>query len=41
MPYVNIKVTREGTSPDRAGVTPLQHARRRGYAAMVAVLERR
>ena len=26
MPYVNIKVTREGTSPDRAGVTPEQKA---------------
>jgi ankyrin repeat protein len=24
---------------DRSGVTPLQHARRRGYAAMVRVLE--
>jgi ankyrin repeat protein len=24
---------------DRAGVTPLEHARRRGYAAMVAILE--
>ena len=26
---------------DRDGATPLDHARRRGYAAMVAVLERR
>jgi 4-oxalocrotonate tautomerase len=26
MPYVNIKVTREGTSPDHAGVTPEQKA---------------
>jgi 4-oxalocrotonate tautomerase len=26
MPYVNIKVTREGTSPDRASVTPEQKA---------------
>ena len=25
--------------PDRQGVTPLEHARRRGYAEMVAVLE--
>jgi len=24
--------------PDRAGVTPLEHARRRGYAAMVTLL---
>ena len=26
MPYVNIKVTREGTTPDRASVTPEQKA---------------
>lgn len=26
MPYVNIKVTREGTTPDRKGVTPEQKA---------------
>ena len=26
MPYVNIKVTREGTTPDRQGVTPEQKA---------------
>ncbi len=26
MPYVNIKVTREGTSPDQATVTPEQKA---------------
>jgi len=26
MPYVNIKVTREGTSPDQPGVTPEQKA---------------
>ncbi len=26
MPYVNINVTREGTSPDRASVTPDQKA---------------
>ena len=26
MPYVNIKVTREGTSPDSQGVTPEQKA---------------
>ena len=25
--------------PDRDGVTPLAHARQRGYAAMVAILE--
>jgi ankyrin repeat protein len=25
---------------DRQGVTPLQHARRSGYKAMVAILER-
>ncbi len=24
---------------DRAGVTPLMHARRRGYTAMIAILE--
>jgi len=26
MPYVNIKVTREGTTPDQKGVTPEQKA---------------
>ena len=26
MPYVNIKVTREGTTPDRQSVTPEQKA---------------
>jgi 4-oxalocrotonate tautomerase len=26
MPYVNIKVTREGTTPDRKGVSPEQKA---------------
>ena len=26
---------------DREGVTPLQHAKRRGYAAMVRILEAR
>jgi len=26
MPYVNIKVTREGTTPDRKSVTPEQKA---------------
>jgi ankyrin repeat protein len=25
---------------DRAGVTPLEHARRRGYAAMVEILQK-
>ena len=25
---------------DRQGVTPLQHARQRGYGAMIAILER-
>lgn len=30
-----------GDLADRDGATPLDHARRRGYAAMVAVLERR
>ena len=30
----------DATIADRQGATPLQHARARGYAAMVAILER-
>jgi ankyrin repeat protein len=34
-----VKAGADVNIPDRAGLTPLSHARRRGYAAMAAILE--